>query len=309
MPPETETWTVGRLIEWTRGFFEGRGIDQPRLEAEILLAHVLGCERISLYTGYTDEVGEDARAAYRELVRRRADREPTRYLTGHTEFMSLAMRVTPACLVPRPETELLVETVLALAGRGESGTAVAEGGAFEIIELCTGSGCVAVSLAVHLPAARITATDLSAEALQVARANAEAHGVADRITFLEGDLFEPLDAADAAPAAFLVANPPYVAERAWADLAPEIRDHEPRAALVAGPEGTEVIERVVRGAAAYLAPPAGGLVVEIGADQGPAARTLAEAAPRLGDVEIRKDYAGLDRLLVARRAGARDTEA
>jgi release factor glutamine methyltransferase len=158
-----------------------------------------------------------------------------------------------------------------------------------------------VSAAVHLPTARVAATDLSAEALEVARTNAQAHGVADRVTFLQGDLYEALDAADAKPADFLLANPPYVAEREWADLEPEVRDHEPRQALLAGPDGTEVIARVVAGAAAYLVP-GGTLLVEIGAGQGAAARELAGRTRGLGDVEILKDYAGLDRVLAARRA-------
>jgi len=331
MPEPSSDWTIGRLIEWTRTFFEKKDIPQPRLEAEILLAHVLGLERIALYLQYDQTVGEEVRAAFRDLVRRRAGREPTRYLTGACEFMSLAMKVTPACLIPRPETEQLVEEVLRLAGVrrrppvalgpaaedygtvgpgeeapascpgvacGEAGPAAAA--PLAAIDLCTGCGCIAVGLAAYLPAIRVAATDISREALEVARANAEAHGVADRITRLEGDLYEPLDAADAAPADFLVANPPYVAEAEWEALEPEIRDHEPRAALVAGPKGTEIIERILRGAPAYLRP-GGRLLVEIGAEQGDAVARLAAAVRGLGDVRVMKDYAGLDRILLARR--------
>jgi release factor glutamine methyltransferase len=152
-----------------------------------------------------------------------------------------------------------------------------------------------------MPESNVVATDLSVPALAIARANAAAHGVADRVAFLEGDLYEALEAADAAPADFLLANPPYVAEAEWKMLQPEIRNHEPREALVAGPEGTEIIERIVRGAPAYLKPE-GTLLVEIGASQGPAVRDLAAGVCGLVDVEIRKDYAGHDRMLVARRA-------
>ena len=150
----------------------------------------------------------------------------------------------------------------------------------------------------------MTATDVSGAALAVARTNAEAHGVADRVALLEGDLYDALDAADAKPADFLLANPPYVAEGEWGGLPPEIREHEPRQALVAGPEGTEIIQRVVRGARAYLKP-GGVLLVEIGAGHGRRARDMAEHARGLADVAIRKDYAGHDRILVARREETR----
>jgi len=316
MPEDAAAWTLGKLIEWTRGFFEKKGIPQPRLEAEILLAHVLGLGRIDLYLKYDQPVGEAERAAYRDLVRRRAGGEPTRYLVGGCEFMSLALKVTPACLIPRPETELLVEEVLRLAGvrrqmpaamaAPAAGAAAATGPAtppapLSAIDLCTGCGCVAVSLAAYLPHGRITATDISPEALAVARTNAEAHGVADRMTLLEGDLYEPLDAADVQPADFLAANPPYVAQAEWESLAPEIRLHEPRAALVAGPAGTEIIGRILKGAPAYLKP-GGALLVEIGDKQGAAVAQQAAGVRGLADVNIVKDYAGLDRILLARKA-------
>ena len=306
--PQGQPWTIGGLLDWTRGYFAEKGVEQPRLEAEILLAHTLGMERIGLYLQYEREVEEEGRVRFREMVRRRAEREPTKYLVGSCEFMSLALRVTPDCLIPRPETELLVEEVLARSGarRGPNGPDAAAApeapsDGRTVIDLCTGCGCVGVSVAVHLPESRIVATDLSAAALEVARGNAQAHGVSDRITFLEGDLFEALDAADVQPADYLVANPPYVAEAEWATLPPEIREHEPRGALVAGPEGTEIIERIVKGAPAYLR--AGGtLLVEIGAGEGRAVGERAEAVRGLEQVEVRKDYAGQERMLVARRA-------
>ena len=305
MPQESSDWTIGRLIEWTRGFFEKKGVPQPRLEAEILLAHVLGLERIDLYMKYEQPVEEGPRSEFRELVRRRAEGEPTRYLTGGCEFMSLAMKVTPDVLIPRPETEMLVEEVLRRAGAKRSPPPAAPppepaAATLTAIDLCTGCGCVAVSLAVHLPACRVTATDVSAAALAVARTNAEAHAVADRVALLEGDLYDALDAADAQPADFLLSNPPYVAQGEWEGLQREIRDHEPRGALVAGPTGLEIVGRIVKGAPAYLR---GGamLLVEIGSAQGAAAKEMAQAVRGLADVEILRDYAGLDRILVARR--------
>jgi len=311
----SDDWTIGQLIEWTRSFFAQKGVDQPRLEAEILLAHVLGLQRIDLYMAYEEVVSEEDRAAYRDLVRRRAGGEPTRYLVGTCEFMSLALKVTPDVLIPRPETEMLAEEVIRRARAAASSRSADDAQLLQladapatageptgpdIIELCTGCGALAVSLAVHLPGARVTATDVSAAALEVAGTNAAAHGVADRITLLEGDLYDALDAADARPADFLLANPPYVAEAEWEGLAPEIRNHEPRDALVAGPDGTECLERLVKGARAYLKP-GGLLLVEIGEGQGRQAREMAEAARGLGDVEILKDYAGHDRVLRARR--------
>jgi release factor glutamine methyltransferase len=321
-------WTIGRLIEWTRQFFEKKGIPQPRLEAEILLAHVLGAERIALYMRYDQPVDDDQRNQFRDLVKRRADREPTRYLVGVCEFLSLAMKVTSACLIPRPETEQLVEETLRLAGVRKRlphalgpvaedyrpvAPAAAAGSApapeavppsVSVIELCTGCGCIAVSLAASLPQARVTATDLSAEALEVARTNAEAHGVADRVALLAGDLYQPLDAADVRPADFLLANPPYVAEAEWAGLEPEIVRHEPRGALVAGPKGTEIIDRILKGAPAYLNP-GGRLLLEIGSGQGEAVRALAADVRGLEGVEVLKDYAGHDRILVARKGDGR----
>ena len=300
----SDEWTIGRLIEWTRVFFERGGIAQPRLEAEILLAHVLGAERIDLYLRYEDPVAEDERSAFRELVRRRAAGEPTRYLVGTCEFLSLAFKVTPDCLIPRPETEMLVEEVLRLSGATPAplleGGEMESSGPLTAIDLCTGCGCVAVSLAVRLPDCRVTATDISPAALEVARINAQAHGVGTRVTFLEGDLYDALDAADAEPADFLVANPPYVAEAEWNGLPREIREHEPRDALVAGPDGTEVIERILKGARAYLKPTAM-LLVEIGAGHGARAAEAASTVRGLLDVRILKDYAGLDRILVAQR--------
>jgi release factor glutamine methyltransferase len=305
----SDDWTIGRLIEWTRGYFARRDIEQPRLEAEILLAHILGLERINLYMKYEEVVSEEQRAAFRDLVQRRADGEPSRYLVGTCEFMSLALKVTPDVLIPRPETEQLAEEVIRrVRAGGPTPLEAAAGddpdeatpGTVEIIELGTGSGALAVSLAVHLPAARVTATDVSPTALAVARTNAEAHGVADRVILLEGDLYEALDAADARPADFLLANPPYVAEGEWNGLPADIREHEPREALVAGPDGTEVIERILRGARAYLKP-GGVLMVEIGAGQGREVRQMAEETRGLADVDIRKDYAGHDRILFARR--------
>ncbi|GAG11493.1 unnamed protein product, partial [marine sediment metagenome] len=219
-------WTIGKLIQWTQDYFAGKGIASPRLEAEILLAHALGLKRIELYTGYNRAVPEEKRAGFRDMVRRRARHCPTAYIVGRREFMSLEFRITPDVLVPRPETEFLVEGVLERAPDRSAELLIADIG--------TGSGCICVSLATRLGKARFIATDISEAALAVARENAERHGVAGRITFLKGDMLEPLAKKGFEGGInFLLSNPPYVSEEEWPGLMPEVRDYEPKVALLA----------------------------------------------------------------------------
>ncbi|MBN1588026.1 MAG: peptide chain release factor N(5)-glutamine methyltransferase [Pirellulales bacterium] len=290
--PDTETWTVGRLLAWTQDYLASRGADSPRLDAEVLLAEALGCQRIDLYTRFDDVPDDAPRSLFRELIQRRAKHVPVAYLVGRREFYSLSFRVTPEVLIPRPETELLV--VAALDRAREYG----DGGPVTICDVGTGSGAIAVCLAKHLPRARVTAVDLSAAALGVAQANAQRHGVAERIRFVESDLL------DALPAELrfdlVVSNPPYVKESEWAELVPEVREHEPRAALVAGQRGTEVIERLLPQAAAYLKP-AGHLLLEIGPMIHEAVCTLIEADPNFGSPVTTKDLARLPRIVQAKK--------
>jgi release factor glutamine methyltransferase len=288
-PAGDQPWTVGRLLAWTTEWLASRGADSARLDAEVLLAHVRGCPRIALYTAFDEVVAEAERTRFRELVRRRGAGEPVAYLVGSREFFSLPFTVTPAVLVPRPETEGLVVRVIDLC------KPVA---APRIVDVGTGSGAIAVTLAKHLPRARIVATDVSAEALEVARANAARHGVAERITFVACDLLD--DPAAAGPWDVIASNPPYVREDEFESLPPDVRLYEPRGALVAGPRGIEVVERLAAAAAGCLEP-GGWLVVEIG----PAVATAATAAlagqsglvagPTLADL------AGLPRIVQARR--------
>jgi release factor glutamine methyltransferase len=252
--PQTTNWTVGRLLEWTTEYLGRRGSDTPRLDAEILLAEASGCQRIDLYTSYDEVPSEASRTAFRELVRRRAEGTPVAYLVGRREFYSLSFRVTPDVLIPRPETEFLV---VALLDRARGRPADEE---IAICDVGTGSGIIAVSAAKHLPKARITAIDSSPAALGVARANAADHGVADRIDFVQGDLLNALP-----PGAcfdFVASNPPYVTEAELEQLAPEVRDFEPRQALLAGPRGTEVTEALLAQAGDRLKS-GGYLLVEI----------------------------------------------
>ncbi|MDP6380091.1 MAG: peptide chain release factor N(5)-glutamine methyltransferase [Phycisphaerae bacterium] len=304
MQQDDNSWTIGKLIDWTRKFFESRGIEEPRLEAEILLAHVLGLQRIELYTNYASTVESTQRAGFRELVRRRSEHEPSQYLTGCCEFMSLAFKVTPACLIPRPETELLVEEAVRAITQNqtpplEQNERAEAGPAPLIADICTGCGCVAVALAVNVPQARLLAADISPDAIALAKENAEAHSVADRVEFFEGDLLAPL-ADYAGKIDVLVANPPYVTEEEYGALAPEIRDYEPRDALVAGPAGTEMHRRIIAEAAEYLKP-GGILLMEIAANQGDdVLKSLAEAGTYT-DEAILKDYSKHDRVARAVR--------
>jgi len=289
--PQAEVWSVGRLLQWTTEFLKGRGADSPRLDAEVLLAHALGCQRIELYTSFESAPHESARTAFRELVRRRAEGEPVAYLVGKREFYSLSFQVTPDVLIPRPETELLVVALLDLA-KPLSGRTPA------VCDVGTGSGVLAVCAAKHLDC-RVTAVDVSPAALAVARANAEAHGVADRIEFLSGDLL-----AAVPPAArfdFVLSNPPYVSTAEFARLAPTVRDFEPRLALEAGAKGTEVIARLIPQAAERLVP-GGHLLLEISPMLDDAVRTLVAADPRLELGPTLKDLSRLPRVVQAKKS-------
>jgi release factor glutamine methyltransferase len=294
-PPQprdaADVWTVGRLLAWTTDWLSARDAESPRLDAEVLLAHVRGCPRIALYTAFEEPVAEAERSRFRELVKRRGSGEPVAYLVGSREFFSLPFAVDRSVLVPRPESEGLVVRVLDLCRAAA---------APRIVDVGTGSGAIVVALAKHLPRAALAATDISAEAIAVARANAARHGAAERIAFVECDL---LDAAAAAgPWDVIVSNPPYVREDEFAALPRDVREHEPRGALVAGPTGVEVVERLAAAAATRLAP-GGWLVVEIGPTVVEAAEAALAKQAALEPGPTLKDLAGLPRIVQARRRG------
>lgn len=287
-----DQWTVGRLLTWTAEWLAGKGSDSPRLDAEVLLAHVRNCQRILLYTAFDEVVADEQRTRFRELVRRRAAGEPVAYLVGNREFFSLPFSVSAAVLVPRPETEGLVVRGIDLA------KAVP---APRIIDVGTGSGAIVVTLAKRLPQASLAATDISAAALDVARANAARHGVAERVTFIECDL---LDAPGAAgPWDLIVSNPPYVREDEFPGLPRDVRDFEPRGALVAGPRGVEIIEQLAVLAGERLAP-GGWLLIEAGPTVAADVEAILAATPGLVPEPTLKDLAGLPRIFQARRAGS-----
>ncbi|OJW09410.1 MAG: protein-(glutamine-N5) methyltransferase, release factor-specific [Planctomycetales bacterium 71-10] len=288
MPPE-EPWTIGRLLAWTAEFFKKKGSDSPRLDAEVMLAHVLGYERVQLYTHYEDVVGERARGEYRDLVRRRSEGTPVAYLVGRKEFYSLRFDVTPAVLIPRPETEFVVMEFLAAVKEIEGPTA---------IDVGTGSGCIAVACAKHKPGARFAAIDASADALDVARRNAARHAVADRIEFLEGDLLAPLAGRPAVDV--IVSNPPYIATAEVEALDPGVRDFEPRLALDGGVDGLDAYRRI-----AAQAPPllksGGRLILEIGFSQDAEVAAIIESTPGLRFSATVRDLQGHPRVVLATR--------
>ncbi len=282
----TETWTIGRVLGWTSDFFKRREIDSPRLTADLLLGSVLGLDRVALYTDFERPLNKGELGAYHALVERRAAGEPTHYLLGRREFYGRSFRVDPRVLVPRPETELLVETALQ---RLSDGTARA-------LDLCTGSGCIGLTLAAERASLHVVVTDASAAALEVARGNAHALGVGDRVELLQGDLFAPVGQQRFA---LIASNPPYVESDAIAKLSPEVQ-REPRAALDGGPDGLSLLRRIVASAGAHLEQ-GGWLLLEIGDRHGPALLELLSAAG-LVDAAIRNDWAGFNRVALARRA-------
>jgi len=283
--------TAAALVEEARDRLAARGVPDPGRDAELLLARVLDVARSQLHVRPDREVGPEAAARFRLLVSCRAGREPLQYLVGEQEFWSLPFKVTPAVLIPRPETEHLVETLL------RSGLPPDP----LLLDLGTGSGCLAVATAHELPGARVVATDVSEEALEVARGNALRNGVLERITFLQGDLFAPL--SERAPSgAFdaILSNPPYIGEQDLAGLEPEVRDHEPRRALSPGMDALAVHRRIAAGAAAWLRP-GGRLILEIGEGQEEALRRLYAAASDFENCLVLPDLAGIPRVLSARR--------
>jgi release factor glutamine methyltransferase len=285
---EPRVWSVLDLLRWTQQHFAARGIETARLDAECLLAHALGMERLALYVGFDRPVDAAERARFRELVRRRAtDRVPVSQLTGRKEFWSLSLAVTRDVLTPRPETETLVQAALELLPEAES----------RVLEIGTGSGAIALALATERPGARITATDVSPAALAVARENAAALGLAGRIELREGSLYQPVgqERFD-----LVVSNPPYLGETERSTLPPELA-HEPEAALFAGPEGLDLLRELVAGAPARLRP-RGALALELAPGQADVVADWCRAAG-LHSVKTHRDLAGRVRAVTARGEG------
>ena len=281
-------WTTRSLLAWMTQDFSALGLGTPRLDAEVLVAHVLGVDRVRLYMDLDRPLAPDELGAVRALVIRRRQREPVAYLIGKREFYRRDFVVGPAVLIPRPDTETLIERALALLPADRP---------VQVLDLCTGSGAIAVTLAAERPLAHVVATDLSPAALELAARNAGQHGVRERVELRQGDLFAALPAA--ARFDLIAANPPYVRETERAELAPEL-GHEPELALFAGSTGLDVLRRLCAEVADWLVP-GGSALFEVGAGQAPEVLQLLAADARLGDLRTQRDLGGIERVVEARR--------
>lgn len=284
MKNNKEVWRIDTILTWTRQYFGEKGVENPRLDAEVLLSHVLQKDRLYLYVHFDQPLEERELAVFREAVKKRAARLPVAYITGSKEFMGLDFQVTPAVLIPRPDTEILVETALKLLENKESP---------EILDIGTGSGAICISMLVNLPTAHGTTVDISSEALVVAKSNADKHQVAQRLTFCQGDLFAPV-AGQKFQA--ILSNPPYIPEADILELTPEVRQ-EPNLALDGGKDGLDFYRRIVEESKHYLL--AGGFVaMEVGIDQAELVAALAEKTGFFKVSAIVKDYGGIERVVV-----------
>lgn len=294
------------LLEGRR-LLESIGSDEAEIEAELLLMHAMRADRVRLFQRLNDALPPRVLATYRRYLDRRAAHEPVAYITRRREFFGLEFEVTPAALIPRPETEVLVELVIGWVRRQRADDPVS------IADVGVGCGTIAVALARELPQSRVFAIDTSKRALRLAERNARRHGVDGRIEFLHGSLLTPLSSAHPEPKSgasrtssrralgrrvdVIASNLPYVRTGDWHQLPPEIREHEPRRSLDGGPDGLRLIRRLLRQAPHYLTP-GGALFAEIGDDEGPAAKAAAERCFPTSRIDVRPDLAGLDRVLV-----------
>jgi len=296
-----QTWTIQKLLNWVVEYFTNKGVDSPRLSAELLLSHVVGLKRIELYTQFDKPVTKQQLDKLHELVKRAGQHEPIAYLTGKAEFYSLQFNVTPDCMIPRPETELLAERAIEFL-RTRSGTQF-------VCDLCTGCCCIAVAIAKNASGAQIIATDISDAALRVAAANVEKYQLKDRIELLQGDLFDPimpaLDVEKLVPDSdrgfdLIVCNPPYVSAPEFEALDKNVKDYEPKLALHAGDNGLDIYRRICEKVDQFLKPDAA-LMLEIGFAQGQVIKELLKKAGAFAEIKIEKDLHNNDRIATARK--------
>ena len=289
---EPASWTVLQLLEWTTGYLRDHGSESPRLDAEVLLAKAMSCQRIDLYTRYDEPASDEVRETFREMVRQRANGTPVAYLVGEKEFYSRTFFVSEDVLVPRPETEfVLVEMLDRLRQR-------ADGRPVRVLDVGTGSGILAICVALEVPTAEVTAVDVSPAALALARKNAQRHGVAERIKWHETDLLDGLTGD--ARYDFIISNPPYISESEFESLDATVREHEPSVALVGGPTGTEIIARLIPLAADRLSV-GGWMVLEVSPQIAATVTTLIQQDEGFGSIACRADLAGLQRVISAQR--------
>ena len=297
-----ETWTVLKIIQWTTEYLKGKGIENSRLDSEVLLAHLLKLDRVGLYLNFDRPLSREELSSFREMVKRRGAREPLQYIIGRQEFWSLDFKVTPDVLIPRPETEILVEEALRTVRSETLDVRRQDHAPLTILDLCTGSGCIAISIAHELKDAVVYAVDASGVALAIARENAEKNGVKDRIIFLQGNLYEALTSHVSRTTSFdlIVSNPPYVKSSDIPNIQPEVRDFEPRMAVDGGFEGLDFYRRIVAGASGYLAP-GGWLMVEVGEGQAEAVSEMIRDACGFDQAFRVKDLAGIERVVKAKQ--------
>jgi len=291
-----QNWTIQKLLNWITEHFTEKGIESPRLSAEVLLSQVLQTTRIELYTQFDRQVPQEQLDRLHELVRRAGENEPVAYLTGRAEFYSLQLKITPDCLIPRPETELLVERAIEFL-RKRMGTQF-------VCDLCTGSGCIAVAIAKNFAEASIVATDICDAALSVAAENVEKYQLGEQVKLLCGDLFDPIVLPlDVTEFDLIVCNPPYVSSAEYEKLDKNVKDYEPKSALYAGVDGLDVYRRIAERIDAFLKPGAA-LILEIGYAQGQAVKELLEEAGCFGEITVEKDFHNNDRIVIARKVSS-----
>lgn len=286
----TEPWSIKRLLSWTTDYFLEKQVDSARLCAELLLSHVLGLERIQLYVNFDKTVAPGHLDTLRPLVKRAGAHEPLAYLIGRTEFYSLPLIIEPGVLIPRPETELLVEKAIDFLREHP--------GSRKVLDLCTGSGCIAVAIARNHADARVTAADKSSIALDTARQNIAMHSLNDRVGLLEGDLFGPIPAGERFD--LIVSNPPYVSEQEYEALEPNVKDYEPREALLAGTDGLDFYRRIIADIGNFLTND-GTLMLETGYRQAQEVKKLLDNTELFQHIRTYKDMSGHERVVTARR--------
>lgn len=289
---EENSLTAGEALQWAFNALSGALIPYARDESEFILMHILKCKRHELFINARRPLTPEEAALLKDAVARRLLREPAQYIFGEAEFMGRAFKVAAGVLIPRPETELLVEEAIKEAPSFGPNT-------LTIIDLCTGSGCIAISAALGIKNCEIYATDISEKALAIAKENAGRLNAGEKIVFLQGDLFGPVPEMIKGHAQMVLANPPYITQKDMATLAPEVKDFEPEEALYGGTDGLDIIRRILDTAHEYLAAN-GLLLIEIGYDQSGAAIALTQSSGEYEQIEILKDYGGIGRILKAR---------
>ena len=294
------TWTIKKLLDWMSQYFTDNKIDSPRLSAEILLSDLLAMKRMELYINFDREVTPDELTQLRGLVKRAINHEPICYLTGHAQFYSMEFEVDKSTLIPRPETEMLVEKAIDHL-RKRSGND-------HILDLCTGSGCIAAAIGKNYSDCEIVATDISQDALEIAQKNIEKYELTERINLLCGDLYEPIiSELDGKKFDIITTNPPYITESEYESLDKNVRDYEPKHALIAGVDGLDIYKRIIEDVDKFLSSD-GILLMEIGYRQGDAIRELLEKSGCFEEIKIDKDFSNNDRVVSAFRIAQEKSE-